>query len=144
MRAPYQMTDANRELTDLTASRCEATNARGEPCRMPRMKESRWCFQHDPETRARADAARLLGGMHHKRPAPEPQEPTRLRSIEDAVTELEKLADDAKRLHHGADRIRVLTTIIRTALDAHTDHTLEARIAALEAKASGTSHLRSA
>ena len=107
------------------------------------MRGSEWCFQHNPASRAHADAARFLGGKRRKRPAPEPGEPTRLRSIEDALAELEALADDAKRLHLGAERIKVLTAIVRTALDAHADHTIEQRLAALEAR-TGAPSLRRA
>jgi hypothetical protein len=108
------------------------------------MKGAAWCFKHHPELGMSRLVASVKGGRHRKRPDVEPAAPTALRSIEDAVTELEHLADEAKRLHHGSDRIRTLLAIVRASIDAHTDHLLERRIAAIEERTERAPHLKRA
>lgn len=101
---------------------------------MPRVSGGAWCFQHDPALTNARQLARTLGGKRRKRLDPITAEPTSLRSIEECISALEQLANDARRLHHGEGRIRALTSIIRTALDAHRDHTLEKRLDELESR----------
>jgi hypothetical protein len=101
---------------------------------MPRVGGGEWCFQHDPTLANARQLARTLGGKRRKRLDPITADPTSLRTIEECICALEQLADDARRLHHGEGRIRALTSIIRTALDAHRDHTLEKRLDELEAR----------
>jgi len=111
---------------------------------MPRLTGESWCFKHHPDLATSRLVANVKGGRHRKRPDVAPATPTALRSIEAAVTELERLADEAKRLHHGSDRIRTLLAIVRASIDANADHLLERRIAELEQRAQNAPHLKRA
>jgi hypothetical protein len=53
-----------------TEQACQALNAQGKPCRAGVRAGKRFCFQHDPERRHEATAARVAGGKARSKPAP--------------------------------------------------------------------------
>src|SRR5438445_623038 len=50
----------------VTRRQCQATKADGQPCGMPPMGDSAFCWAHDPANAEAAADARRLGGMRHK------------------------------------------------------------------------------
>lgn len=51
----------------MTSSRaCKAVNQDGSPCKMYPLKDSDYCFNHDPNLELERTQARVLGGSHTK------------------------------------------------------------------------------
>lgn len=51
----------------VTRRQCTATRADGQPCGMPPMAESDFCWAHDPANAEAAAEARRMGGFRRKR-----------------------------------------------------------------------------
>jgi hypothetical protein len=51
----------------VTPRPCKATRADGQPCGMPPMAESEFCWAHDPANAEAAAEARRMGGLRRKR-----------------------------------------------------------------------------
>lgn len=73
---------------------CQGVNKRGEPCRAGVRAGQAYCFQHDPERREEAAAARRKGGKSRAKPAPAPP-------IDLSTPELQRLA-----IEQTIDRVR--------------------------------------
>ena len=51
----------------VTRRLCKATRADGQPCGMPPMVDSDFCWAHDPASAEAAAEARRLGGLRRKK-----------------------------------------------------------------------------
>ncbi len=51
----------------VTKRQCAATRSDGQPCGLPPMADSEFCWAHEPANAEAAAEARRLGGMRHKR-----------------------------------------------------------------------------
>ena len=114
---------------------CGARTPDGRSCAAPPLRDSRFCFLHDPDHAAAAAEARRLGGLRRRRERTleAAYDLDGLGSAAGLRRVLEIAVADALWLDHGVDRIRVL--IAATAVGARLLETgdLEVRLAALEA-----------
>lgn len=113
---------------------CEGTNRAGEPCGMPPLAGSRFCWAHCPENREQRRQARALGGRRRPRigrPAAVAGR-TALRTVEDILRLLERATADQLALPNSAQRNRTLATLAGAALRALEVGELEMRLRQLE------------
>jgi hypothetical protein len=100
--------DATPEnATKVTRGQCEATTARGTPCKAGTRPGARYCLSHDPARRTEAQAARRRGG--HNRAAPTPCPPCDLKSPSALIAELERTVD---RMRRGDEPINLGKAVI--------------------------------
>lgn len=113
------------------APKCAATTRGGKACGAYARPGHPTCAAHDPEMREQMTAARRLGGQRGRRtPLPVPDEPVKLRTIDDARAYLERAAADALRLDHGVARTRLMKEIALDAARLCEQHDLERDLAA--------------
>lgn len=114
------------------------TRAR-RPCRAFTVAGGDYCLHHSPAHAELRELRNRRGGQGNEQgPLSYADEPTCLTSVGAAVTELERLHDALKRGEVQTNRARAMAYIIATAIGAHRDHTIEGRLAALEAAADAT------
>ncbi|HEX5408943.1 MAG TPA: hypothetical protein VFW89_04150 [Gemmatimonadaceae bacterium] len=80
-----------------------------------------WCFRHDPERAEANAAASVLGGKRRRKPHPVQGPPSRLRSMDDVLTELEQALDQAKGIQVSSRRITALVRVLTAAITAQTN-----------------------
>ena len=112
---------------------CRALNKHGAPCGFPPMTGEEWCFRHHPERAEARRAASVLGGTRRKKP-PRQGPPSKLRTMDDVLHELESALDDAKALQMGVGRIKAQVAAISAAIAAQTN---AVRIAELTGRLGG-------
>lgn len=120
-----------------TRSGCAGTNARGEPCGMHSLRDSRYCFAHAPERGAARAKARKRGGRN-RRVALAVEPPSKaplLRDIGSIQAQLEAALFNTLRLENSNGRSRTIGYLLGFALRALEVGELERRLAALEAQA---------
>jgi hypothetical protein len=100
------------------------------------MRDSSWCFNHDPTRAADRARARKLGGQRGNRAvAGRVADPVPLRSVADVLALVEQVVGDAYAMDLSAERCRVLLTAAGQAMKALEVGSIEARLAALEQRA---------
>jgi hypothetical protein len=103
---------------------------------MAPMRDSDWCFNHDPARGADRARARKLGGQRGNRSASGPAaEPVPLRSVADVLALVEQVVGDAYAMDLSPERCRVLLTAAGQAMKALEVGEIEARLEALEQRA---------
>ena len=129
---------------------CTERRKDGNPCGMPPLADSEFCFAHDPRNRREAQAARRKGGVARQinqrgRAAKNTGEksgeksgnpPPLLRSVTDIQEVLEQAVGDVLALENSALRSRTLGYLSQIALRALEVGDLEARLNALESQLS--------
>jgi hypothetical protein len=112
--------------------RCDATCKSGQPCRVPALPCSAYCFSHDPErAEARAEARRRGGHNSGKGARLRRLVPPRLVSIFDV------LEATLAEVHDGSlepGRANAMANVARALVAVLTAGEMEERLRALEAK----------
>lgn len=109
---------------------------------MPALKDSGFCFNHDDRavTVAARRSRNRYGGIRRQQGASAPAAveedipPADLTSIAGGVAALERIYESLRRnpSSRALQRARALTAVVREAIAAHRDHSIEQRLAALE------------
>jgi hypothetical protein len=112
---------------------CRAKTARGNPCSNP-AASSGYCFAHDPDRKAEAQAARRLGG-YHRRTAARVSGDTAITiaSMQDVLTLINSIVADTWQQDNSAARSRALLACAEAGVKVLEQTEIEGRLAALEA-----------
>lgn len=113
---------------------CKAIRANGEPCRAFALRDSDFCFVHDPAHAAQRAAARRKGG-HNRRVVPyipSEQPVPRLRTPDDVLRLLESEIALVVKQSPSLARARVVISAALAALKVLEVSEIEHRLAALE------------
>lgn len=116
---------------------CKAKTTKGTVCTMPAIKGGRLCYIHAPETAAARAVSRKLGGenrhvQHFADPATLPQDVT---TLEEANKLLKYVWDETEGMDNSIARNRLLLACYEMFVKSIEIGEMEARIAALEARA---------
>ena len=116
--------------------KCHGKTASGAACKMPAVKNSKYCFTHSPDTRAEQAAARRRGGENRHTPhfADETQLPAKVEKLEDANKILTYTLAEVIGMDNSLMRARVLLSLFDSFVKSFEIGELEQRIAALEAR----------
>jgi hypothetical protein len=105
--------------------RCPGSNASGEPCGAPPVRDSRYCYFHDPELAEAREQARHLGRARQRRDASLAQIYgfVTLATTEGKHQLLDIAAHDTLALDNSVPRNRALGGFVQTAIkvDEHTE-----------------------
>ena len=120
--------------------RCHATARSGKPCGMAALKDSRFCWSHDPDTKAAHKAHATLGGVRRQQgasagaTAEEDIPAADLKSIDGGIAALERIYESLRRSpsNRALARARALTAVVSEAIRCHRDYEFDKRLAALE------------
>src|SRR5262245_38961195 len=114
--------------------RCKAKTASGAPCKMGALKGSKFCFTHDPSTRAQQAAARRKGGENRHTPhfADPSLLPAKVEKLEDANKLLTYTLAEVVGMDNSIARARLLLALFDSFVKSFEIGELEKRIAALE------------
>lgn len=118
------------------AKRCKAKNAAGKPCQSA-ARVSGFCFTHDPASKAKRSAARLLGGLHRKTAARVSGDAVVISVIADVLRLINAVIADTWAQDNSPARSRALLAAADAARSVLETSDLETRIAALEVKGNG-------
>lgn len=104
---------------------------------MAALKGSRYCFTHDPATRAEQASARKKGGKNRytAHAGDVSKIPVRIRSIKDVQAFLDYVRDELVFMDNCVARDRTLLALSEAYVKSFEIGELEKRIAALEARA---------
>ena len=116
---------------------CKALTRKGTHCPNP-AGESGYCFAHDPDRKAEAQAARRLGG-YHRRTAARVSGDTAITiaSMQDVLTLINSIIADTWQQDNGAARSRALLACAEAGAKVLEQTEIEGRLAALEAALEG-------
>ena len=119
----------------MMARTCQGRNERGEPCRQSPLRDSDYCFWHDPEHTSEAGEARRLGGLrrHREYTVSGAYQFDGLRSVPQIRRLLEIAVLDTLGLENSVARARTLAYLAQVALKALEAGELEDRLRVLEA-----------
>jgi hypothetical protein len=119
----------------MSTRRCGGTRANGQPCEARPLRESRYCFFHDPDLAEDRANAQQLGRNRRRREASlaTAYEFGSLATTEGMWRLLDIAAFDTLALDNTVARNRALGGFVQTALRTREQTELEERIAALEA-----------
>jgi hypothetical protein len=115
---------------------CDHVKPNGEPCQMPSLSGSAFCWVHDPAAAGPRARARQRGGQRTRTRymVPPPEEPPSLRTVAAIQEQAERLFGDALLLPNGPARARVLTGALLLALRCVEAGSFEERLAAIESR----------
>jgi hypothetical protein len=113
---------------------CSATNASGDPCGMPPLEGSRFCFAHDPRRGKDRAQARKRGGHNRQTPGAtdELREAVSLDDVAGIRRILTAVVADTIAQANSAQRSRAIGYLLGVALKALEVGELEERLEALE------------
>jgi hypothetical protein len=116
--------------------KCHGKTKTGNPCKMPPLKGSKYCFTHNPETRTAQAVARKIGGYNSATPHAGNAEaiPADVQTIEQARGILNYTLAELLVMDNSIARARALLAAFDSFVKAFEIGELEARIAALEAR----------
>jgi hypothetical protein len=122
--------------------RCEATNARGEPCGAWAMHGSRYCYFHDPAMAVARRQSNAKGGKARQGRVIGPADPTfveevghrHFRTLADIVAMLEVAIRQTLVLENSIRRNRTLGYLARCFADVYETGELERRLEDVEAR----------
>jgi hypothetical protein len=114
---------------------CKGKTTSGAACKMPALKNGRFCFTHDPATRAAQAQARKLGGHRSATPhAGNPETiPAQIVNVQDARALLAYVMAELLIADNSIQRNRALIALHDSFIKSLEIGELEARIQALEA-----------
>ena len=118
----------------VTHRHCAATRADGQPCGMPPMADSEFCWAHDPANAEAAAEARRLGGMRHKREGTlaSAYQFDGLGNVYDIRRLIEIAVLDTLGMENSIQRARTLAYLAQTALKSLEVGEVQDRLAVLE------------
>ncbi|MBA3497087.1 MAG: hypothetical protein H0T86_08285 [Gemmatimonadales bacterium] len=127
-------------------ARCEATNARGEPCGMAPLQGTSQCWAHNPSRGEARALARKRGGRNRRvaLAIDPPTDAPRLRDVGAIQRQLEDAVYNTLRLANSPTRSRTIGYLLGFALRALEVGELEARLGALESQLPSPSPWRTA
>lgn len=114
---------------------CKAKTQSGKPCAMAAMKESKYCFTHNPQAAAQRATAHKLGGQR-TRPGhggDGSNLPTTIKTIAQAMTILDYTLRELLQLENSIQRSRALIALVGGYVDAVKVGEIESRMIAIEA-----------
>ncbi len=129
-------------MSQVTSSRCQSLNCRGEPCGAVARPRREWCAFHDPECRKGQQAARRAGGKARSMPRACLPANVPALPLSDAKGVCGLLADTIHQVRTGqvdtkiASTVGYLASVLVRALEVGG---LEDRLAVLEATVRGQS-----
>lgn len=99
---------------------CKATTAGGKLCKMPALKDSKYCFTHSAHTRQAQATARKIGGQNrHTDHIGDPEIiPADIRTIADAGLILRYTLDELIIMDNSIPRARALIALATAYIDA--------------------------
>jgi hypothetical protein len=115
--------------------KCKAKTTSGAACKMAALKDSTFCFTHDPAKRASQAQARRKGGENRHTPHAGNLEaiPPQIVTIQDARALLDYVRMELLVMDNGIQRNRALIALHDSFIKSLEIGELEARIQALEA-----------
>lgn len=118
----------------VTRRQCAAVGNRGEPCGMPPLKDSQFCWSHSPDHAQEVQEARRLGGLRRRRESTiaGAYDFEGLGTVNDIRRLLEVAVMDTLELPNSIARSRTLAYLAQVALRALEVGDFEKRIVALE------------
>ena len=124
-------------------SGCAGTKENGQPCRVPKLRDSDYCLMHSPEHAEEMAEARRLGGLRRRREVAVSgaYEFAGLQTVADIRRILEIGVLDTLGLENSIARARTLAYLAMTAIKLLEVGELEQRLAALEAAIHGQKSL---
>mgnify|MGYP000868177588 FL=1 len=116
--------------------KCKAKTAHGQPCKMPPLKGSSYCFTHAPEVGAARAMARKSGGERHRiaHYGDESMIPREVRTLDDANKILAYTLAETVPMENSIARARLLLALYDSFVKSFEIGELEKRIQALETR----------
>jgi len=116
-------------------AKCKAKTQSGQVCRSQAIKDSQYCFIHDPAQGEARAQARKKGGERRRVPhAGNPESiPSQVRTIDDVLKVLDYALAEAMPLENSIQRGRLIVAIAGAFVEAIKTGELEQRLAAIEA-----------
>lgn len=114
---------------------CQMTNEEGQPCSAPPMRNSNFCFFHDPDKAQQRESARRAGGIERSRPIAVLSADTPDVSLKNHAQVLELLPDLVNRTLKGEvdpKVIHAVTALLNILMKALELSEVEKRLNALE------------
>lgn len=114
--------------------KCKAKTNSGQACRSQAIKDSQYCFIHDPASGAARAKARKKGGQRRRVPhAGNPETiPANVRTIDDVLKILDYALAESMPLENSIQRGRLIVAIAGAFIEAIKTGELEQRLAAIE------------
>ena len=114
--------------------KCKAKTNSGQACRSQAIKDSHYCFIHDPASGAARAQARKRGGQRRRvLHAGKPETiPASARTIDDVLKVLDYALAEAMPLENSIQRGRLIVAIAGAFIEAIKTGELESRLAAIE------------
>ncbi len=116
-------------------AKCHGKTKNGEPCSVPALKGSKFCFTHSPEVGAARALAHRKGGQRRRvLHAGNPETiPASVRTIDDVLKVLDYALAESMPLENSIQRGRLIVAIAGAFIEAIKTGELESRLAAIEA-----------
>lgn len=114
--------------------KCKQINKNGQRCAANAVKDSKYCYLHDPMSAGAAAAARKKGGQRQRVPhnGDVSKLPANVRTLDDVLTVLDYSLAECLPMENSIQRGRLLVAIAGAFVDAIKVGELEKRIAAIE------------
>jgi hypothetical protein len=121
-------------LSLVTPRRCKGTRADGQPCGMPPMADSAFCWSHDPANADAAAEARRVGGLRRKKEGTVASAYSfgGLESVHDIRRLLDIAVVDTLSIENSIQRSRALAYLAQMALRALEVGEVQDRLQVLE------------
>jgi hypothetical protein len=112
---------------------CEAVKKDGRVCGSNALRDSTFCFMHDPRKAAEREAVRKLGGSRRGRWRGDVNRlPVKVRTAEDVMALLDYVKDELAGLYNSVPRTRAMIALASEYLHALDISEIETRLQALE------------
>lgn len=108
-------------MVSSTVGQCRYRKDDGEPCKAPPLRDSEYCFWHDPDHAEAAAEARRLGGLRRRRETvlASAYELSGIRTARDVRRLLEIAVLDTLALDNSVGRSRTLVSLAQLALQLY-------------------------
>jgi len=110
---------------------CIGVTPEGKSCPAPAVGDSEYCFFHDPEKIAQAQAARIRGGLA-RRVSPTTDYPGAVENVTQLMKFLNRALEESWALEGSEKRLRAVAQFLRIAVDVVGLADLNARLELLE------------
>ncbi len=114
--------------------KCKQITKSGTCCAANAVKDSKYCYMHDPATGADAAAARKRGGERHRvgHAGDDTKIPAHVRTLDDVLSVLDYALAECMPMENSIQRGRLLVAICGAFVEAIKVGELEKRLAAIE------------
>src|SRR5437899_5035077 len=112
--------------------KCQYVRSDLSHCRANRMRESYFCFFHDPAMAAKRTLSRKAGGKHRRIPTPADSAPLRLSTVSEVIVQLENTINRVRDGHINAKDANAIGCLSGILLKALEQGRVEERLTALE------------